>query len=133
MGLLQAAIYFLLLLGNACVVSTSPLLFEFGVEKLYPISEGMIGGWLNIWYNVISVFFLGLFSIPGIGTRWLSYVLPVSCFMVIPLFMAIKEEYKRRTVDEVDGALDEHIDEDRISVDSNYNIENTPDEENVQA
>ena len=30
-------------------VSTSPLLFEFGVEKLYPISEGMIGGWLNIW------------------------------------------------------------------------------------
>ena len=53
--------------------------------------------------------------------------------MVIPLFMTIKEEYKRRTVDEVDGALDEHIDEDRISVDSNYNIENTPDEENVQA
>ena len=32
-----------------CQVSTSPLLFEFGVEKLYPISEGMIGGWLNIW------------------------------------------------------------------------------------
>merc|ERR1711970_1714686 len=100
MGLLQAAIYFLLLLGNACVVSTSPLLFEFGVEKLYPISEGMIGGWLNIWYNIISVIFLGLFDIPHIGTKWLSFVLPVSCFMVIPLFLTIKEEYKRRSIDE---------------------------------
>jgi hypothetical protein len=49
LGLLQAVIYIFLLLGNSLVVSTSPLLFEFGVEKLYPISEGMIGGWLNIW------------------------------------------------------------------------------------
>jgi len=100
MGLLQAAIYFLLLLGNACVVSTSPLLFEFGVEKLYPISEGMIGGWLNIWYNVISVFFLGLFSIPGIGTRWLSYVLPFSCVIVLPLIILIREEHRRTNVDD---------------------------------
>ena len=46
---LQAAVYLLLLAGNACVVSCSPLLVEFGVEKLYPISEGMVGGWLNIW------------------------------------------------------------------------------------
>ena len=37
-------------------VSTSPLLFEFGVEKLYPISEGMIGGWLNIWLALFSFF-----------------------------------------------------------------------------
>ena len=76
MLLLKAAVYLFLLLGNSCVVthqpiilgnlqiihwspltplisnlqvSTSPLLFEFGVEKLYPISEGLIGGWLNIW------------------------------------------------------------------------------------
>jgi len=100
LGLLQASIYVLLLIGNACVVSTSPLLFEFGVEKLYPISEGMIGGWLNIWYNIISVFFLGLFSIPNIGTRWLSYVLPFGCFSVIPLIMMIKEESRRRNVDD---------------------------------
>merc|ERR1711915_129284 len=100
MLVLKMTVYLFLLLGNSCVVSTSPLLMEFGVEKLYPISEGMIGGWLNIWYNIISVIFLGLFDIPNIGTQWLSYVLPVSCFMVIPLFMTIKEEYKRRTVDD---------------------------------
>merc|ERR1711970_504010 len=100
MWVLQACVYVFLLLGNSFVVSTSPLLFEFGVEKLYPISEGMIGGWLNIWYNIISVIFLGLFDIPHIGTKWLSFVLPVSCFMVIPLFLTIKEEYKRRSIDE---------------------------------
>merc|ERR1719422_426582 len=100
MTMLKVMVYICVLMGNSCVVSTSPLLFEFGVEKLYPISEGMIGGWLNIWYNIITVMFLGLFSIPGIGTVWLSYVLPISCFAVIPLFLTVKEEYNRRSVDE---------------------------------
>ena len=50
---------------------------------------------LFLRYNIITVMFLGLFSIPGIGTIWLSYVLPVSCFAVIPLFLTIKEEYNR--------------------------------------
>ena len=124
-------------------VSTSPLLFEFGVEKLYPISEGMIGGWLNIWlalfsfffffllaqhlvstffarfeldffytlirYNIISVIFLGIFAIPNIGVKWLSYVLPFSCFSVLPIMLLVKEEYRRRTVDdeEKEGADEE--------------------------
>jgi len=100
MLLLKTCVYIFLLLGNSCVVSTSPLLFEFGVEKLYPISEGLIGGWLNIWYNIISVIFLGLFSIPHIGSTWLSYVLPFSCFSVLPILLVVKEEYKRRSVDD---------------------------------
>ena len=49
MWLLKVMVYVTVLTGNSFVVSTSPLLMEFGVEKLYPISEGMIGGWLNIW------------------------------------------------------------------------------------
>ena len=47
--LLKVMVYVSVLVGNSLVVSTSPLLMEFGVEKLYPIPEGMIGGWLNIW------------------------------------------------------------------------------------
>lgn len=127
---LKLSVYVFLLLGNSFVVSTSPLLMEFGVEKLYPISEGMIGGWLNIWYNIISVLFLGLFDIPDIGTKWLSYVLPVSCFMVIPLFMTIKEEYKRRSIDEEDEICNEDPDEDPFTIDSNDSIENVEEEEN---
>ena len=46
---LKVMVYVSVLVGNSLVVSTSPLLMEFGVEKLYPIPEGMIGGWLNIW------------------------------------------------------------------------------------
>jgi len=109
MWVLQASVYVFLLLGNSFVVSTSPLLFEFGVEKLYPISEGMIGGWLNIWYNIISVIFLGIFAIPNIGVKWLSYVLPFSCFSVLPIMLLVKEEYRRRTVDdeEKEGADEE--------------------------
>ena len=49
MTTLKVMVYVTVLVGNSLVVSTSPLLMEFGVEKLYPISEGMIGGWLNIW------------------------------------------------------------------------------------
>eukprot|EP00092_Neocalanus_flemingeri_P023173 GFUD01025128.1.p1 GENE.GFUD01025128.1~~GFUD01025128.1.p1 ORF type:complete len:519 (+),score=111.99 GFUD01025128.1:163-1719(+) len=131
MLVLKVTVYCFLLLGNSFVVSTSPLLMEFGVEKLYPISEGMIGGWLNIWYNIISVLFLGLFSLPNIGTKWLSYVLPISCFMVIPLFMTIKEEYKRRSIDEEEDICGEDTDEESVSVDTNYNLENEPDEENI--
>lgn len=98
--MLKVSVYVCVLTGNSFIVSTSPLLMEFGVEKLYPINEGMIGGWLNIWYNIITVFFLGIFNIPGVGTDWLSYVLPISCFSVIPLFLTVKEEYKRRNIDE---------------------------------
>ena len=96
----KVMVYVCVLTGNSFVVSTSPLLMEFGVEKLYPISEGMIGGWLNIWYNLITVVFLGLFNIPGMGTAWLSYVLPVSCFAVIPVLLTVSEEYNRRQLDE---------------------------------
>ena len=99
MTTLKWSVYTCVLTGNSFIASTSPLLMEFGVEKLYPISEGMIGGWLNIWYNIITVIFLGIFNIPGIGTAWLSYVLPVSCFIVIPLFLTVREEYRRRDID----------------------------------
>jgi len=115
MLVLKLMVYLFLLLGNSCVVSTSPLLMEFGVEKLYPISEGMIGGWLNIWYNIISVIFLGLFDIPHIGTKWLSFVLPVSCFMVIPLFLTIKEEYKRRSIDDEEDLSNDDSEEEGVN------------------
>jgi len=121
---LKVFVYVFLLLGNSCVVSTSPLLMEFGVEKLYPINEGMIGGWLNIWYNIISVIFLGIFSIPGIGNTWLNFVLPLSCFMVLPLFLTVKEEYKRSVLDEDTPDAFCHDDEEsEEEADSNHNTD----------
>jgi len=128
LGSLQVAVYILLLLGNSMVVSTSPLCFEFAVEKLYPVPEGIVGGWLNIWYNIISVFFLLIFNIPNIGTSWLNYVLPLSCFVVLPLLFFIKEEYKRSGLDEslVQDDSESELDfkEDDDSSQSSYEEEN---------
>ena len=58
-------------------------------------------------YNIISVIFLGIFTIPHIGVKWLSYVLPFSCFSVLPIMLMVKEEYKRRTVDDEEKEDDE--------------------------
>jgi len=108
---LQVWVYVLLLLGNSMVVSTSPLCMEFAVEKLYPVPEGIVGGWLNIWYNIISVIFYCIFEIPGVGTSWLNYVLPLSCVAVLPLMFMLKEEYKRAELDAVDSDSDEEDDD----------------------
>ena len=62
---------------------------------------------------------MGLFNIPKIGTKWLSYVLPISCFAVIPLLMVIKEEYNRRSVDD-----DETLEQDREPLEANDNNAN---------
>ena len=62
-------------------------------------------------YNIISVIFLGIFTIPHIGVKWLSYVLPFSCFSVLPIMLMVKEEYKRRTVDDDDDKKDDQEEE----------------------
>jgi hypothetical protein len=54
---------------------------------------------------------LGIFTIPHIGVKWLSYVLPFSCFSVLPIMLMVKEEYKRRTVDDDDDKKDDQEEE----------------------
>ena len=40
------------------------------MELCYPATEGVVGGWISIWFNIATVVFLSLFGIPGIG-RWI--------------------------------------------------------------
>ena len=75
--------------------------------------------WCLFRYNIITVLFLALFDIPNIGTQWLSYVLPISCFAVIPLLLVITEEYNRRNVDD-----DETLEQGGEPLDANENIYN---------
>jgi len=95
----QISVYFLLLTGNSLVVSSMPLAMELAMEICYPAAEGVVGGWISIWFNIATVVFLSLFGIPGIGTSWLDYVLPLSCVIAIPFILPIKVEYKRMTMD----------------------------------
>lgn len=96
----KAWVLVLLLLGNSLVVATMPLAMELAMEICYPAAEGVVGGWITIWFNLITVIFLSLFSIPGIGSTWLDYVLPLSCLLALPLMAAVKEEYNRTSVDQ---------------------------------
>ena len=90
----------LLLAGNSLVVSTMPLAMELAMETCYPAAEGVVGGWITIWFNLITVGFLSLFSVPGIGSSWLNYILPLTCLVALPMLAMVKEEYKRMAVDE---------------------------------
>jgi len=92
--------YVFLLTGISLACASAPILFEFSVELCYPIAEGCIGTWLTLGFNILSVLFFLVFQIPGVGTGWLSYMLPVCCLGPVPLLMMLKETYNRLDVDE---------------------------------
>ena len=50
--------------------------------------------------SVLSSVFFFAFDIPGCGTKWLNYILPISSGIAIPLALLIKDEYKRTTIDQ---------------------------------
>ena len=37
----------------------------------------------------IQVVFLSLFNVPGIGTTWLDYVLPLACLLAVPFILPV--------------------------------------------
>ena len=93
-------LYVLLLLVVCLASSLAPIAFEFCVELCYPVNEGVLGNWMALWFNLISAVYLGVFQIfPGIGTRWMNFLLPVSVFLPLPLLLLIDEQYKRSLVD----------------------------------
>ena len=76
-----------------------PLAMELAMELCYPAAEGVVGGFISIWFNISTVAFLSLFNIPNIGTSWLDYVLPLSCLIAIPLMVPVKVNYRRMELD----------------------------------
>ena len=49
--------------------------------------------------SILSSGFFFTFNIPGIGIKWLHYILPISTGIAIPLALLVKDEYRRTTVD----------------------------------
>jgi len=95
----KVSVYILLLMGNSLIVSSMPIAMELAMDICYPAGEGVVGGWISIWFNIITVGFLALFDIPGIGITWLDYVLPISCVLAVPFIIPLKVEYKRLNMD----------------------------------
>ena len=67
--LLSAQLYVSTILASSLTYSASPIFFEFCVEIVYPIPEGIVGGFLTLVYNTFGMIFLFLFYVPQIGTN----------------------------------------------------------------
>merc|ERR1711892_1351676 len=100
---MKLALYLLLLPAVTFALSSSPIAFELSVETSYPVSEGVIGGWLTGWFNALGAVFFLIFLIHGIGTRWLNYVLPVSVIAPLPFIFLVSESYSRMKTDQKQG------------------------------
>ena len=97
---LQLTLYLLLIPGTSFALTSSPITFELAVELGFPVSEGVIGGWMTGWFNVLGMVFFLIFLIPDIGVRWLNYVPPVSVLLPLAAIAMVKERYNRMAVDE---------------------------------
>ena len=88
------------------------------MELAYPVSEGLVGGFLCCFNNFIGTVFLALFFIPNLGTIWMNYVqvfgaVGKSCLkrsegfltffllfaVSIPAVILTKESYRRLDLD----------------------------------
>ena len=103
--LLRCVLITYCVLGTSLVVSSMPLAMELAMELCYPASEGVVGGFISVWFNISTVIFLSLFGVPGIGTSWLNYVLPAACLLAIPFILPVKVQYKRLILDSEDSNL----------------------------
>ena len=60
-------LYVSTILASSLTYSASPIFFEFCVEIVYPVPEGIVGGFLTCVYNTFGMIFLFLFYIPQLG------------------------------------------------------------------
>ena len=112
---LKLALYLLLIPAVTLAQSSSPIAFELSVENSYPVSEGVIGGWLTGWFNVLGGVFFLIFLIPDelghpLDPRWLNFVLPISVIVPLPALVMLTEKYTRMKTDQR-----EHLTEPKIN------------------
>jgi len=88
-------------LASALTYSSGPIFFEFTVELVYPVPEGIVGGFLTCVYNTVGMIFLFLFYIPGIDANpeWIPIAIMSSVTLSLPLMLLVKEEYNRSSID----------------------------------
>jgi len=102
---LKLTLYLLLIPAMTLALSSSPIVFELSVENSYPVSEGVIGGWLTGWFNVLGAVFFLTDLVPAklghpLTPRWLNYVLPVSVIVPLPALALLSEKYSRMKTDQ---------------------------------
>ena len=64
---LSASLYAASVIAGIFINATIPLFFELSCEAGYPVAEGLIGGFLTFFQNLVGIFFLLLLFIPSLG------------------------------------------------------------------
>merc|ERR1712096_497350 len=77
-----------------------PLFFEMAVEAAYPIAEGLTTNVLTVLSNIASLSFLGVQSVPGIGTQWMNWACAGACFLPIVFMARLRERRHRLAFDQ---------------------------------
>ncbi|KAL8558084.1 hypothetical protein ACOMHN_036743 [Nucella lapillus] len=88
------------MVGKTSVESCSPALFELSCELAFPVGEGMTAMLLTFTNNALSLLFLSLFSLPGIGTMWMNWTIVVSLTLTLPLLAKVPRRFGRRALDQ---------------------------------
>ncbi|KAK3894940.1 hypothetical protein Pcinc_001318 [Petrolisthes cinctipes] len=104
----KTQLFISLIIGASFNYACSPLFFELAVELAYPVTEGVVGAFLAMCWNVVAAIFLltiqtGLVN----GVLWMDYLLAVQGLVVVVMMVLVREEYRRTSVDKVNPTPDD--------------------------
>ncbi|XP_067649129.1 solute carrier family 49 member 4 homolog [Haliotis asinina] len=80
--------------------SLSPLFYELVCETSYPVAEGITNVSLTSINNLAALVFLGVMSVPGIGTAWMNWFLVSVFCLSIFLLVFLPEGHNRLDTDQ---------------------------------
>ncbi|XP_061174557.1 solute carrier family 49 member 4 homolog [Saccostrea echinata] len=102
-------VYISNIMGGMFLNGAIPLFYELGAESAFPVSEGVIGGFLTWLNNMFGILFLFMLQIPGIGTDWMNWTLVGSVAIGLAFLFVFPERYTRTDIDIcVDKAETDH-------------------------
>ena len=86
----QISIFFLTVTGYSLITSSIPLTLKLAINIMSPASEVTTASWLNFWLNIISIIFLSMISVSGLGTTWLHFILPITSSAGLALLLPLQ-------------------------------------------
>ncbi|KAK6169149.1 hypothetical protein SNE40_020256 [Patella caerulea] len=96
----RATLYASVIVSSIFIGSTTPLFYESACEIAYPVSEGIANLVLTMQANIASLIFLGVLSIPDIGTVWMNWLLIAAFATTTVALFFMKETHTRSDIDE---------------------------------
>ena len=95
----MTALYCSFIGGMVLMNSAVPLFYELACESCYPTSESLVNGALNFVNNAVAMVLLGVLTIPGVGTLWMTWCMVGASVVCIPILIPYKQRYGRVEID----------------------------------